>query len=151
MTRFKGDSLPSYYAINRRNSLLSSESTPEPRISTFTENHIQIEKEKVIPSTAQNDILPSKRQRPSLSQQLALISGKTQQLVDTLQRKDVGSGKLTVPTASMTVGRLECKFPSPVHFEDKVCRYQFMTSSRDIAMFMYYCDMEQISFEHRMC
>ncbi|OQR82565.1 hypothetical protein ACHHYP_20785 [Achlya hypogyna] len=153
-TRFKGDCLPSYYVSTQRKGsghALPHEEAPVV-VASLPDAHIEINQSTAI--TKQQRSRPktptsTRPMRPSLSEQLATIGQQAQSLVNALSREAPASTKLTVPTATMTVGRLECKFPSPVHFEDAVCRYQFLVASRDIAMYMYYRDMTHVTFEQR--
>ncbi|ETV91041.1 hypothetical protein H310_14281 [Aphanomyces invadans] len=84
--------------------------------------------------------------RPSLSDQLATIRLEAHSVVQSLTKQCVATAAFTVPTLSLVVGRLECKFPSPATFSTTECRYQFVHGARDIAMHMYYRDMTGVVF-----
>ncbi|KAF0718736.1 Aste57867_1521 [Aphanomyces stellatus] len=89
--------------------------------------------------------LPPPR-RPSLSDQLASIGASAQALVDSLSKPTNDPLSFTLPTLRLVVGRLECKFPSPVSFSPHLLRYQFLHGGHDIAMLMYFQDMVDVTF-----
>lgn len=90
--------------------------------------------------------------RPSLSEQLASIGSKA----DAISRDIAGkygietggkSVSFSTPSLKFTVGRLECKYPSPVAFDSEKCMYTFQHpfASKEIRMYMYFRDMRKVS------
>ncbi|EQC33748.1 hypothetical protein SDRG_08850 [Saprolegnia diclina VS20] len=164
MQRFKGDSLPSYYIATPKKSASSlviadiqshcspttSSTCDAPQHKTrSTQDDAKRVTVRPTSSNNRNHVVVKRRvERPSLSAQLASIGQQAQTLVESLRPPNVG-GDLIVPTSSMTVGRLECKFPSPARFDETACKYQFLVASRDIAMVMYYRDMTQVTLDGR--
>jgi hypothetical protein len=151
--RFKDD-LPAFYAPAKPRTILEQAEVPPTSNVTPMPND---EPPAVVESTDSHQLTkksitgpPHKLKfiRPSLSEQLASIGIQAQSLVNKL-KPESSKVLMTVPTASMMVGRLECKYPSPVDFDEHVCRYHFLHASRDISMFMYYKDMCDIAFEKR--
>ncbi|KDO28087.1 hypothetical protein SPRG_20245 [Saprolegnia parasitica CBS 223.65] len=170
MQRFKGDSLPTYYAATPKKSLViadiqshCSPTTPTtycaapdvPQYETPPRTKQDDDDDRRVRPTSSNNrnhvVVKRRVVRPSLSAQLASIGQQAQTLVESLRPPTVGGGAdlIMVPTSSMKVGRLECKFPSPARFDETACRYQFLVASRDIAMIMYYRDMTQATFDAR--
>lgn len=102
--------------------------------------------------------------RPSLADQLKLIAQGAQDITAQLQqsyklpnhRSSGGSRYVAMQqtdavlmqatTVNMIVGRLECRFPCPVHFAEDHCSYLFQHpfDAKEIQMIMYYRDMVQV-------
>uniref|UniRef100_K3X5D5 Uncharacterized protein n=1 Tax=Globisporangium ultimum (strain ATCC 200006 / CBS 805.95 / DAOM BR144) TaxID=431595 RepID=K3X5D5_GLOUD len=103
--------------------------------------------------------------RPSLSDQLKTISQGAQDItlhLNTtykLQRPPLSTSNwlLTSPvllqatTIGMTVGKLECRFPCPVHFAQDHCSYLFQHpyEAKEVRMVMFYRDMTQMQMNVR--
>jgi hypothetical protein len=97
--------------------------------------------------------------RPSLSEQLASIAGKAGELTRDMQKKhnlgqesNPGSSMLcSVPVMSFTVGKLTCRYPSPVHFYTDRCEFPFHHPFENsvIQMVMYFRDMNSITLNSR--
>lgn len=96
---------------------------------------------------------PIKNVRPSLSEQLAAIGDKADALTKTIRENagmkpvsDVDRPLFTTPSTNFNVGRLACRFPSPVHFYTSRVEYTFHHpyEATEIAMVMYYQDMSQV-------
>lgn len=117
---------------------------------TGEQNRIKaLEKPKTI-------VLPSSRARnfrPSLTQQLRSIAQAAENVTTGILERHgdiqaIRSGCLfTVPSQSFRVGKLESRFPSPVHvFRDR-CEYVFHHpfETSQIKMVMYFKDMTRIS------
>ena len=92
---------------------------------------------------------PQRPVRPSLSDQLAAIGAQADTLthhirkthgLDAPPRSSVGTPVRTFPAHSFAVGRLECRFPSPVQFFVDRCEYTFHHpfEAVEIRMVMYY-------------
>lgn len=117
---------------------------------------------------------PKTPSRPSLSDQLKTISqnaqGITSQLrttyrlaqpessLNTTYRQSSGLGPaaatayagylLQATTIQLTVGRLNCRFPCPVHLATDHCSYIFQHpfEAIEVHMMIYYRDMRQLQF-----
>lgn len=95
----------------------------------------------------------SKNIRPSLTEQLASIGEKADALTKSI-RENAGMKPLTekdvplfsTPSSNFNVGRLSCRYPSPVHFYRNRVEYTFHHpyEATEIAMIMYYQDMSQV-------
>lgn len=103
----------------------------------------------------------SKRARPSLTEQLAAIGHGAEQITKDIHRTLGGDGPpplpssqglllCTFPVTSFCVGNLTCRYPSPIHFYEDRCEFQFhhpFESSTVILMSMYYAHMAAISLK----
>ena len=87
----------------------------------------------------------TKSTRPSLSEQLATIGKDAVSITDSLTRTKscTDSNLFSTPSQQFIVGRIACKFPSPIHFSLDKCTYAFHHPyvNKEIQMHMYYCDM----------
>lgn len=101
----------------------------------------------------------SRPQRPSLSDQLASIGAKadaltkdirqTHGLASTVAMAATRDAPLcTFPAHAFVVGRLECRFPSPVTFFRDRCEYTFHHpfEAIEVLMIMFYKDMAHTTF-----
>jgi len=96
----------------------------------------------------------AKQLRPSLSDQLKKLGDAAGDFTSELRKKHgleeqtgrngVGVLKST-PSNKFTVGRLECKYPSPVTFHADCARYCFHHpfANQEIAMTMFYTDLRR--------
>ncbi|CAM9388645.1 unnamed protein product, partial [Hapterophycus canaliculatus] len=91
--------------------------------------------------------------RPSLSEQLASIGKAAQEITMGLRLshglKPLNGAMLTTPSESFLVGKLRCKYPSPVMFFNHKCVYTFhhpFEASR-ITMEMFFRDMRCATLE----
>lgn len=95
---------------------------------------------------------PSRVFRPTLSAQLAAIAKSAEEVTTSLNKSrapGVSRGQhpvLTTPSDSFTVGRLQCKYPSPVKFYQDHCTYVFHHpfQKSQITMEMFYRDMTNV-------
>ena len=110
-----------------------------------------------------NNSSSSNNKRASLSEQLSAIGNKAQDITNEIRenagmpslksygnggnRGDHSNSKLlfTLPAKSLAVGTLVCKYPSPVHFYEGFCEYNFQHPHEpvEITMTMHYRDIEQ--------
>ncbi|RHY07288.1 hypothetical protein DYB28_014835 [Aphanomyces astaci] len=168
-SRFK-DTLPSYYSQSaRRKSLDAPSTTPPPSLvnsaadqtapflaigtnSPPPPTHAIVIKANPVTNQPALPKRPRRPTRPSLSDQLATIGLQADSLVKSLTKSNSNppsSTSFTLPTLSMAVGRVDCKFPSPATFSKSECQFQFLLGTRDIAMHMYYHDMADVVFDKR--
>ncbi|CAM9490884.1 unnamed protein product, partial [Ectocarpus fasciculatus] len=95
--------------------------------------------------------------RPSLSEQLAAIGHGAEEITKSIHsrlgggapaRPGVGRGSVicTVPVKGFYVGNLSCRYPSPIHFYDSYCEFQFHHPYENsvIEMSMHYNDMTAV-------
>lgn len=100
-----------------------------------------------------NTTLSNKRVRPSLSEQLAQIGAKADEITRDI-KKNAGisvsavsdSPLMSCPAAGFQVGSIRCRYPSPVSFFRDRCEYTFHHpfEPTEIRMIMYYRDMTDI-------
>ena len=98
----------------------------------------------------------NRRLRPSLSEQLANIGNRAEEITQSIVKRHgleqdhgqkTGGLLFSMPSQQFTVGRVDCKFPSPVQFYSNKCAYTFHHpfSPKEIHMHMYYRDMQQVA------
>lgn len=96
--------------------------------------------------------------RPSLSEQLASIGAAAEEITkgihDRLGEGPPGGARVaphtklcSVPVSSFAVGTLTCRYPSPIHFYDDRCEFQFHHPYENtvVSMTMFFRDMTAIS------
>jgi hypothetical protein len=112
---------------------------PVPKVSKYRRKpSFQIKKKK-------------RKQRPSLSEQLASIGNEAEKITINLRNKHgitvAASILFTMPALSFVVGRIESKSPSPVEFHSSYCAFSFQhpyqTKTR-IDMKMQYSHMKNV-------
>jgi hypothetical protein len=94
--------------------------------------------------------------RPSLAEQLAKIGDSASAITSDMRKKhglpepEAGMLKST-PSSKFIVGRLDCKFPSPVQFFGNKCVYTFHHpfQTAEIRMEMFYNDMQSAQVRGR--
>ncbi|KAH9114669.1 hypothetical protein AeMF1_011247 [Aphanomyces euteiches] len=154
------DALPAFYASRATrqrslepNSSLEDDKPPSNNQTTASVPAATTDALVVVKDVPKEPRVATKPKRPSLSDQLASIGLQAESVARSLKKRtnddEMTSNveRMRLPTLRMVVGRLECKFPSPIVFFDQLCRYQFVHGGRDIAMYMYYRDMTDISME----
>jgi hypothetical protein len=94
--------------------------------------------------------------RESLSDQLAKIGDSASTFTNDMRKKhglpEPAAGVLkSTPSSKFVVGRLDCKFPSPVQFYGNRCVYTFHHpfQSAEIRMEMFYSDMKSAQVSGR--
>jgi len=98
--------------------------------------------------------------RPSLSEQLAAIGNSASDLTSQIKKthnldgdnhknnnKPLQKALLAAGAQNFTVGKLTCKFPSPVNFFNDRCTYVFHHpyEPKEINMVMFYADLKNVS------
>ena len=146
--------------ININNNSNTNSNTNTNSISSFSGKRNNFDK---------NDESDKNNKRASLSDQLSAIGDKAQDITNKIREsagmstlfckqknnfsKNQGEGRdysnnkllFTLPAKSLSVGTLVCKYPSPVHFYEGFCEYNFQHPHEpvEITMTMYYRDVEQ--------
>ncbi|CAM9927537.1 unnamed protein product, partial [Scytosiphon promiscuus] len=91
--------------------------------------------------------------RPSLSDQLAAIGRAAEEITDGIRQshglKPLEGAILTTPSETFLVGKLRCKYPSPVMFFNHKCVYTFHHpfEATRITMEMFFRDMRCAALE----
>ncbi|CAN0118601.1 unnamed protein product [Pylaiella littoralis] len=91
--------------------------------------------------------------RPTLSEQLASIGKAAEDITAGIRQsyglKPLEGAIITTPSESFLVGKLRCKYPSPVHFFDHKCVYTFHHpfEATRITMEMFFRDMRRATLD----
>ncbi|CAM9419075.1 unnamed protein product [Chrysoparadoxa australica] len=110
----------------------------------------------VLGAKSPSPAIPSPATTPALSRfssQLASIAkaaeATTRDLRQTYGMKPLDALLFTAPSNGFSVGRLRCKYPSPVHFYRDKCIYRFHHphEAAVITMEMFYCDMRSAQLQ----
>eukprot|EP01041_Mallomonas_annulata_P013739 gene13739-29215_t len=128
--------------------------------SDYIAKELKLKKSTMITISNENirTILPSKSRtniRPSLSEQLASIGANADALKASIRHNAGMETRInsfdtvlfSSPSTSFQVGKLTCRYPSPVQFYRSRCEYTFHHpyQSTEIRMVMYYQDMNQLT------
>lgn len=150
-SRFKEGLVPRHYSRVKRSQTKSNPTPVTVAVNTATVNQ-QADQQRVLrppggkknPSQ-QSQPLPSRKTRPSLSEQLAAIGAQAQTITNSLtpveKKHTHGRVLFSSPAHSFKVGRLECRYPSPIQFFNDKCVYSFHHHAREVEMIMYFRDM----------
>lgn len=154
--QFKAGELPTYVIAKRR---VSKENTAcldtlakptEPPIGQVTRNEtVMASPEKRILRKTRSAKSPVKKfQRPSLSEQLASIGNAASALTLEISKNKPGM-VFSTPSKVFIVGKIACKYPSPIEFYSDKVTYSFHHpyQPKDIQMHMYYRDMRQMQWK----
>ncbi|ETI54280.1 hypothetical protein F441_19647 [Phytophthora nicotianae CJ01A1] len=156
---FKGETFPQY-VLYRPNRSFKAEipntqvliPTATPLLTPTAFLTASIPKQEPPKARLTNTRQPSPSLRPSLSEQLKTISQGAQaitaQLASTYKLSNAPAqlsrdDSFQTPTVSLSVGKLECRFPCPATFSSDRCTYLFQHpyEAKEVLMIMYYRDM----------
>ena len=139
--------------IQKRSADETVTSSSSPHTSRKTMSSCSTSTSISISKSSSTTCRPPRLVRPSLSEQLASIGAQADSLTSQIRKTHGLDTSATTPSATTTttpvctfpansfaVGRLECRFPSPVQFFRDRCEYTFHHpfEKAEIRMVMYY-------------